>query len=447
MLNRTHPFVLPRIPPWLRLAFAGGVFAFIFYVALFFESSPDDKRPTAAPEILVPVPSLDDALLDTVRDTTRDERLVLESQPFQHLLQVALDVVPSVAHALGMPDEPVPLAVVQEDPQRWHRRWLWYEGVVEDLTGPRDGHPVKGRSIYEATIRLADGQHVIAAFTIPPPDDVFRGSWARVEGFMLKLRDTTYPIEVQRAPLLVGRAIQRDYEDWAPVTSIDPQLLAKIDNSNFWPGSQTWQSVDDDQCEALWHLGAYARDTASTRTFADWRKFGTLNVHDTLPLLTANKVQPGQPIRLLGTLIRRTTIAAPANPAGIKHWTVAWMQVRDFGGHVIPVWVPKRVADLPERIDLEVRGFYYRWYVYETLDGTRLHVPLFIAADLDPFRLEIDGVASWLSGVLATFVIGCMGLAWWIQRRWAKSSLEHQRHLDARRRLRRERQAAASTNS
>src|SRR5690606_23480274 len=116
---------------------------FIFYVALFFESSPDDKRPTAAPEILVPVPSLDDALLDTVRDTTRDDRLVLESQPFQHLLQVALDVVPSVAHALGMPDEPVPLAVVQEDPQRWHRRWLWYEGVVEDLTGPRDGHPVK----------------------------------------------------------------------------------------------------------------------------------------------------------------------------------------------------------------------------------------------------------------------------------------------------------------
>ncbi len=439
--------LLPPIPPAVRFAMSGLLLAGILYLGLFWEpgTTPTHHQP-ATPDIVVPVPNLNHELLATARDATREQRILLEPEPYRHLLAVAMDVVPSVAAALGMPDEPVALAEVQAHPDKWRSRWLWYEGRIEDLTGPREGHPIKGRSIYEATIRLADGGHVIAAFTLPPPEDVHEGSWVRVEGYLLKLRDINYPFEVESAPLLVGRAIQRDYENWAPVTELDPRIMAQITDDNFWPGSPAWRSVEEDQGEPLWHLGAFARDTAASRTLADWRKFGTLNAVETHPLLMRNQIAHGTPMRLLGTLIRRQTIAAPANPAGIKHWTVAWVQVRDYAGHVIPVWVPKRVADLPERVDLEVRGYYYRWYVYETQDDTRLHVPLFIAADLDPYKLEVDGAARWLTGLLGTFVTGLIILFWWIQHSWAKSSIAHQRHLDKRRRLRREREATASSS-
>ena len=35
---------------------------------------------------------------------------------------------------------------------------------------------------------------------------------------LLKLRDTTYPEKLDAAPMLVGRSIQRDYEDWPTMT-------------------------------------------------------------------------------------------------------------------------------------------------------------------------------------------------------------------------------------
>lgn len=446
MLNADRKTILPPVPPVVRFAFTGVLLAAILYLALFWEPGTDAvEHEPQAPKIVVPVPVLDQAILATAHDATREERLLFEPEPFRHLLSVAIDVTPSVAHALGMPEDPIGLDEIRKAPQEWRGRWLWYEGVVEDLTGPREGHPVKGRSIYEATIRLADGQHAFAAFTDAPPTDVHRGSWARIEGFLLKLRDTNYPNEVKSAPLLVGRAIQRDYEKWGPVTTLDPAVLAQIEDNNFWPGSPAWRSVEEDQCEALWHLAAYARDTASQRTLADWRKFGTLNAAETYPILQRNQLAHGTQLRLLGRLIRRTTVAAPANPAGIRNWTVAWVQVRDFAGHVIPVWVPKSVGNLPERLDVEIRGFYYRWYVYETQDDTRLHVPLFVAADLDPFQLEVDSTARWLTGTLAVLLLFCIVLFWGIQRRWARSSLEHQRHLDSRRRQRRERATQAAS--
>ena len=57
-------------------------------------------------------------------------------------------------------------------------------------------------------------------------------------------------------------------------------------------------------------------------------------------------------MRVFGTLIRRQTIAAPANPANIKFWTAVWIQVHGFGGHLVPIWIPKKVDELPMRAQL-----------------------------------------------------------------------------------------------
>lgn len=438
--------LLPPIPPAIRFALAGFVVAMLVYGMMLLEpSTPGDAGGTQPAEVVVPVPELDRRLLAGARDGTRTERLLLEPEPLAHLLQRAIDVGPSVAAALGIPATPVPVAALRAAIADWRLRWLWYEGRLEQLTGPRPGHPLAGYSIFEATIRLADGERVFAAFSVPPDPSIRPGGWVRVEGYLLKLRDTTYPSPIEAAPYLVGRSIARDYEDWPPVTTLDPAVLAKVDDSSYWPGDKAWHDLEEDQTEALWHLAAFARDGGAGRTLADWRRIGTLNTHDVHQRLVAGEIERGTPMRVFGTLIRRSTIAAGPNPAGVQFWTEAWLQVREYGGGVlVPVWVPRRVDALPERAQLEVRGYFYRWRAYETRQHERRRVPLFVAADLDLYQLEVDKTMRTIGLWLAGGVCALLALLWWSQRRDARRSVEHLRDLDSRRRRRRQRTAPAA---
>jgi len=439
--------ILPPMPPWVRYVVAGFITAcFAYAIWLLNRVEQAEVEPDLVLEKQVTVPQLDADILAQAKDQQRRDRLLVEKAPLAHLLAEALDVGPSVAAALDIPDAMVPVEDLRASIDDWRSRWLWYEGQLIQLLGPRGGHPVDGYSIYEATIRLADGEAVIAAFSIPPEGaGVNVGDWIRVEGYLLKLRDTTYPEKLDAAPMLVGRSIQRDYEDWPDITELDAELLASVDDSSMWPGDLAWRDVEEDQSEALWHLGAFARDTADQWTLADWRKIEPLSTAEPYDRLVAGEVERGEPMRVFGTLIRRRTVAAPANPANIRFWTSAWVQASSFGGHLIPVWVPGEVEQLPLRAQLEVKGFYYRWYVYDSQQGKRYRVPLFVAADLDPFELKtgerMQVIGAWLGGAALLLVIGLL----WGQRRAARAALAHSRDMDARRRKRRAANAERSS--
>ena len=443
--------ILPPMPAWVRYVVAGFITAcFAYAIWLLNRIEQAEESPELVLEKQVTVPELDEDILAQAKDATRRDRLQVEKEPLAHLLGEALDVGPSVAAALGMPASMIPVSELRKDVEEWRHRWLWYEGELVQLSGPRDGHPVDGYTVFDATIRLADGESVLATYSLLPPSSlstramVSVGDWVRVEGYLLKLRDTTYPEKLASVPMLVGRSIQRDYEDWPPVTALDDAMLAALDDSSLWPGDLAWRDVEDDQTEALWHLGAFARDTADQRTLADWRKIEPLSVAEPYDRLVAGEVARGEPMRVFGTLIRRRTIAAPANPANIRFWTTAWIQASGFGGHLIPVWVPGEVDELPMRAQLEVRGFYYRWFVYDSQEGNRYRVPLFVAADLDTFDLKtgerMQTIGVWLGGAALLLLIGLL----WSQRSANRAALAHSRDMDARRRRRREGGAAAA---
>jgi hypothetical protein len=445
LANRNPRAMLPRMPSWVRFAMAGVIVACIAYAFTLLDAFEQvDKDPDFIFEKIVLVPELNDELLAAARDDTRPKRLLVEAEPLKHLLAKAIDVGPTVAAALQIPAEMVPVETLRAEPQAWRTRWLWYEGKLTRLSAPRDGHPIAGYSIYEATIELEDGNSVLTAFSVEPNEKLTVGDWVRTEGYFFKLRDQTYPRKLDKAPMLVGRTIEHDYEDWDPITEIDPKVFEDFDDSGFYPGTLPFRRVEEDQTEQLWHLGAFARDTAKDRTFAQWRKIEALSLAETYDRLCENKIERGEPMRVFGTLIRRQTIAAPANPANIRFWTAIWIQVHGFGGHLIPIWVPKKVDDLPMRAQLEVRGHYYRWFVYDA-KSDRLRVPLFVAADLDLFELDTNTtmieIGKWLGGM----VLGLLIIAFLSQRSAARTALKHGRYLDQRRRKRREQQAQLAT--
>ena len=435
--------LLPPVPPAVRFLVAGCVVAGLAYLMTSIER-PVAKVEEPLPPAAIAVPSLDAKILALADDSNHERRLVIEPEPLRHLLEQSIDVGPTVAGALGRPDQPVPLAELRADPQRWRGRWLFYEGELEYLSGPREGHPNKGRNIYEATLRLRSGDAAMFAFSLPPPPDIAVGSWVRAEGFLWKLRDTTYPTVIDRAPMLVGRELQRDYEKWGPVTTLDTALLATVDDASFALGAPVLRTIEADQCEALWHLAAYVRDTAAARTAAEWHKAGTLNT-DHHEALRNGGIARGTPMRIYGSLILRRSIVAPSNPAGVEDWTTAWLQVREYGGTLVPVWVPKRVADLPDRCQLEVRAHFYRWSIYEAENGTSRWAPLFVAADLVPYELHVGRTMDGIGIVLGAVAVVFLGIVFWSQRRHQSLADRHMRKLyELRHRVRRSENAPLS---
>lgn len=430
---------MPRMPAWVRFAMAGVIAALFLYAFLMLNAvEQTNADPDRVLEKIVRVPELNEKLLATTRDKSRSDRLLVDAEPLRHLLAKSIDVGPSVAAALQIPAEMVPVEELREHVDQWRHRWLWYEGKLTTLSGARKGHPIDGYSVYEAVIELEDGNSVMVAFSLEPKDKLKVGDWVRVEGYYFKLRDLTYPDKLDRVPMLVGRTIERDYEDWPKVTTLDQSLFEGLDDSSWWPTDLPAHTVEEDQTEILWHLGAFVRDTAEDRTFAEWRRIEPLSVAEPLDRLRAGEVARGEPMRIFGTLIRRSTIAAPANPANIKFWTTAWLQVHSFGGHLIPIWVPKKVGKLPMQAQLEVRGFYYRWFIYDGAEA-RFKAPLFVAADLDLFEIDADEtmqeIGVWLGSILSALLI----VIFWSQRRSSRSALKHSQHIDERRRKRRER--------
>ncbi len=435
------------------MALMGAVLAALVYLAFFLPTPSGAVDPSAIPDLPPPrveVPELDATLLATARDGTREERLRLEAEPLQHLLAKSLDVGPTVAQALGMPSRPVPVPTIRADAARHRGAWLWYKGRLEELAGPKPGHPVPGYSVYEASLRTAEGDPVLATFSMKPGVEVVPGSWVRVEGFFLKLRDLTFPATVDQAPLLVGREIQHAYEDWPAVTELDQAAFNGMRDggmvaNEFHPDRDSERDIEHDQAEALWHLAAYARDQKQLVDKADWRARPAFSDRKQWDAVMRGTVQRGTPMRLLGTLAMTRTTRANTNPAGIEYWTEAWIMNRDLGGRLVPVWIPGNVERMPSGTGLEVRCFYYKRMVYETRQGRELPTPVFVAAGLDRYVMESQpGVRDLGIAVLVLVSLTMLGI-WRMSKREQRRWLQHQDDRNARRRKERGRTTAPAT--
>ncbi len=433
----------------IRFSIAGLLGAVMLYLAVFWEPVVVlDDPATAEPEQpMVAVPQIDSKTLAEAKDATHEERLFLEAAPMSHLLAQSLNVSDEAARALGMPRHMVPLDEVRKDPASWRGRYLYYRGKIEELVGPRPGHPVPGYGVYEARLRTQGGDAVLFTFSQPPASGIQPGAFVRAEGFLMKLRDSAYPTPLDRAPLLVGARLREDYEDWPKVTQLDPEKLATVldvqkDGDRIVPADDSWRTLAEDQTLALWHLGSYVRD-GDAGTPEQWREVPALNAQETWTALKNNDVARGEPMRILGTLAALRTIAAKPNPAGITEWTEAWIQVRDLGGKTIPVWLPDSVRQ-PLGASLEVRGRYFRRYSYETRRGAQIWTPLFVAAALDPFVFDTSAGMKEISAYAFFGAALLVAIAFWSTRRERRRSQQQETDLIERRRRRRTRLAAAA---
>ena len=115
---------MPRMPAWVRFAMAG-VIAGLFLSAFLLLNAVEhnDTDADLVLEQVVRVPELDEKLLATTRDKSRSDRLLVDTEPLRHLLAKSIDVGPSVAAALQIPAEMVPVEELREHVDQWRHRW------------------------------------------------------------------------------------------------------------------------------------------------------------------------------------------------------------------------------------------------------------------------------------------------------------------------------------
>jgi hypothetical protein len=440
-LGRSRRPVLP-IGEGTRVAFLGVLLAAFVYFVFFYE--PDAPPVDVSPVITekTPVPSLDPAVLGQIRDATRNDRIPVEREPLAHLLEKSMLVVPAVAKALGLPDEPMPIAQLRSSAESLRGRYLWYKGVLESLETPRDGHPIKGYRIHEARIKTNDGEQVLFAFTVPPADDVRVGDWVRIEGFFMKLRDAHFPVELNQAPLLVGPELYRAYPDWKAVAALDPAVLARIKDGVRENGVDVdLQGADvrlpHAQDVPLWHFASYAQHQRATLTPAEVAALPAFDRREQWDAIGRTQGQRGAAFRLSGIFCRAHVIEAKTNPLGIENWSEVWLYSRGFSHRPFAVWIPKHVGEWSHKDTARCVGYFFKRYVVDGGDGKPHFCPLFVAADLE--RVDFNPLAAskkvglGLGAVTAVIIVLFFALA----RRDRKETTRHEDDLLRRRRRRR----------
>ncbi|MCA8941547.1 MAG: hypothetical protein KDB80_03220 [Planctomycetes bacterium] len=432
---------------WWKLIAMGTVLAGLVFLTFFYEYDPAKPVGSGPPveSVSVDTPELDLAMLDLAHDDTRIERLVIEPEPLAHLLAKSINVVPSVARALGMPDEPMPIDEMRANPSAFRGQYLWCKGKLRYLSHGKSGHPVEGYRIYSGWLTTDDGHDVLFRVSIEPRD-VQIGDYVRMEGFFLKLHDSNSAPEADRVPVLVGPELYKSFPPWKGVTELDQEILGRVDDELFVGGDPAgapvekgtgpWIEIEHSQYLPLWHLASYARETTDRRSFDEWRRIRPFVSKQQLDDIRLGKTERGTPFRILGAFIQGRTWEARPNPLGIEYWSEAWVQIQDLSGKIVPVWIPHKIR--AQRNDsLEIKSFYFRRLMYDTRDGDRF-TPVFVADDLHAFEPPppTAGIVALKWSVFGG-VVCLAGLFFWIARRDRERHRQHLTEMDARRRRRR----------
>src|SRR5262249_29025500 len=125
----------------------------------------------------------------------------------------------------------------------------------------------------------------------------------------------------------------------------------------------------------------------------------------------------GEMVGILGSIQKVRTIEARPNPVGIERWTEAWVQVRELGGRILPIWIPSQLPPFRVGEAVYTAGYFYKVCTSTSVTDEDHAAPLFVAADLLRYKLPDNPIAWYLWVPIVGFMLLLIVFTIWFARR------------------------------
>ena len=399
---------------------------------------PEDQRAareSVLSEVQFHIPEIKMALLASVKEENASQRIIVEAAAYEHLIHVATQLYPATLRAMHLPGSAVPVESVRANPERFRGKPLFYEGTIRFLGQPQAVPELVNTFRTEGLLETEDKQMIVFAVIENVPEDLKRGSLARIEGLFFKLRDASFPVAYKYAPFLVGPSLRPAFKTFEAVTELDAGVLDLVADSND-------KDAANINVEALYHLTSYVMGRAKEKiskpapnlSEVEYKLFTSGDAADLRKLR-------GKPFRILGNLYHLQRTFAPSNPLGLEHWTKAWIYHPDVPN--LEVRIPGRVeGDWERSEDVVVTGHFlqmHHWEVGQKLQGTTAFrtTPLFIADKIQHWKYVPNPQNTLIQGILGVITIFLILLFVFLVKRDSKAEKEVMEHLIERRKRRR----------
>lgn len=335
-------------------------------------------------EATIEVPQPPPGLFDSIADGTEEERVLIEHDELEVLLAYVRSLSPAHYETAGTRDLDGNVAAeLAADTASARGAFVSVRGELVEL---RERVSPSGSAHRAALLRTADDQLVHLRTPRLADRTLQTGDWARLDGLYFKqLADQDPAGEWVTAPLVVGSALQRSYEDFGPVPEIERELIAGI-SDDYLDSKGSFSDM------LRWRVLAWMRDMPEGQV--DWEQTAELNGELLDKILADGDAYRGQTFVLPTSrvqAINRKTVGE--NPARLDHvyesWigNTTWLSTR---AATIFVLSSAGTAELKRGDLTEGKLVFLRNMAYDTPNNVRRIAPVFAAHELTAFVEEQD---------------------------------------------------------
>jgi hypothetical protein len=336
-----------------------------------------------------------------VRDSTADERVVLEAEALGELLAGAPGLDEDAADTPDFDEAARQRFVAAPGDHRGEIQRV--RGALVDMQTL--SAPDRSTSYTRGRLRVDSGgdAYFVAAEL---PLGIAAGDFVRFDGRFMKVHSRAADDGWIDAPLFVAPRLVRSCARLEPQVEIDGTALAQELDDTLDGEAR------DAPSDAEWKLLSYALNPASSAV--DWNAARVLDAVSLAALLADGSASRGEPFRIDAARIARFEPQAPGeNPLRLRRLDAGWLGTwRVDGNDTLVKFVGgARNAAFGFGDAVVARGFFLRNVAYERQDGERALAPFFVLHLLERENVAEPETRPWIVGSALALVALLAALA------------------------------------
>jgi hypothetical protein len=402
----------------LRLVFmAGGLLAaIVIFVWLRFGL---DKKgdPDQVPEVDtqtqigsdIQFPPVDLSIFDDVRDTSRTDRLLLESGPFLELLKISRALLPGHLDALESPR--FPFENIEQNAATLRGVPFRERGKLIDLKIQQ--RVVDGPEETWALVETDEGNRYWYV-TLKQPVELFGsgGNFVVTDGFFYKLYTHSTEDERVMAPLMVGREIRPSVRLAEPAKSLDLAVLADVRDADFYEN----RPIED---LGYWHLMNYVETLQfdAERIDKEFKQAQPLSRSSLQVILEDPSLKRGRPFLIYGRTVHAWNKANEENATRLPFSSHSFLFKYELADQYLRLVAPGKDSLNNLGLGTEMLAYFHKMWAYTDSNGQERRVPVFFVASFAKREIEKAPLEGQIVlAFIALFVIMLLGFSYLIRR-------------------------------